>query len=578
MAVSSRVQTTFTANANGLVAGTKRASTALENMQRSLFGLNRQMNGLIAIQGLQLFAGITRGATYALGAVTNLSRSIAGEITKAVNSAVDLGEETSKSFVVFGDAADKIQEFAISAARIGLSETAALQATGTFGNLFRAMGVGQGQAAEYAQTMTQLSADLASFSNTSVDEAVLAVGAALRGEAEPIRRFGVLLNDATLKNEALAQGLIKSAKGSLDPATKAMAAYQLILRQTAIAQGDFARTSDGMANLQRIVSAQASNLVTEVGGAFEGLFTSTVAVLSEILTAAGPFIRDLAQGLGGALAGVADGIRQLAAPIAGFVNQLDGVRVGEQIAAAMFDAVEYAASWADTLYGFFASIVGSGSDSASTWTTLASVWAGIWETASRVFSFAQGVFYAAGGMLTAIVTFFAGIYDRFLAAVDYIPGVDTTEAAAAASAYTESLQRSTQDYFGKAGASFGDAFGSQVADAASSGVGPMQSVIQDLRNTIANQKKQLDESAAATAESISTAGRNAADAITSASTKPQLAGIDARSSEGVNYILSQLAGDREGKAIERQQLEVQRGILAATRNNQVQTNVVVANI
>ena len=575
MAVSSRVQAIFSANASGLTAGVKRAAASLGLMERSVLSLKNQMTLLNTLTGIQVFGGIVSAANRAASAVTNFTRSVYGEVNKAVAAAVDLGEETSKSFVIFGQAAEKIGTFADSASKIGLSEVSALQATGTFGNLFRAMGVGQEQAAEYSLTMTKLAADLASFNNSTVDDALVAVGSALRGEAEPIRRFGVLLNDATLKNEALAQNLIKNASGALPPAVKAMAAYSLILKQTALAQGDFSRTSDGLANLGRIVNAQAANMVSEVGSAFEPLFRNITATFSEILTSVGPFVSDLAAGLGGALSRVAEGIRGLAAPIGAFVSQLDGVRVGESIAAAMLDAVEYAASWADTIYGLFAGVMEGSTNSAASWTTLANVWSGIWDAAGRIFSVAQGIFYSVGALFTGIFGFFGNIYAQILTAIDYIPGVDGTQQAEAAKAYAESLQKSTKEYMNEAGRSFGNAFGSTVAEAAESGVGPMQRTIQELRQTIVEQKQQLAEAATAAETKITDAGVKAAAAATSTTT--QVAGIDARSAEGINYIIRQMTGNRTDEAIQRQQLATQRGILTATQNQQP-ASVAVANI
>jgi hypothetical protein len=81
----------------------------------------------------------------------------------------------------------------------------------------------------------------------------------LRGEAEPIRKFGVLLNDSTLKAKAMEMGLYDGT-GALDLQAKSLAAYQVILDQTKDAQGDFARTSDGLAGQQKILTAQLENL------------------------------------------------------------------------------------------------------------------------------------------------------------------------------------------------------------------------------------------------------------------------------------------------------------------------------
>ena len=78
----------------------------------------------------------------------------------------------------------------------------------------------------------------------------------MRGESEPIRQFGVLLDDATLKQRAMTMGLY-DGKGALDQHARVLAAQAEILAQTSDAQGDFARTADGLANSQRIAAAEA---------------------------------------------------------------------------------------------------------------------------------------------------------------------------------------------------------------------------------------------------------------------------------------------------------------------------------
>jgi hypothetical protein len=124
---------------------------------------------------------------------------------------------------------------------------------------------------------------LASFYNTNADEAITAIGAALRGESEPIRRFGVLLNDSTLKAKAMEMGLY-SGKGALDLQAKSLAAYEVILDQTTDAQGDFARTSDGLAGQQKILAAQMENLKTSLG-------TSLLPTMLDVVTAANKVAR-----------------------------------------------------------------------------------------------------------------------------------------------------------------------------------------------------------------------------------------------------------------------------------------------
>jgi hypothetical protein len=177
-----------------------------------------------------------------------------------VKSASDLNEEVSKAEVIFGDVSDEIKAFAKTADKaLGLTQTEALKAASTFATFGKASGLAGKDLSKFSKGAATLASDLASFYNTNADEAITAIGAALRGEAEPIRKFGVLLNDSTIKAKAMEMGLYDGT-GALDLQAKSLAAYQVILDQTKDAQGDFARTSDGLAGQQKILTAQLENL------------------------------------------------------------------------------------------------------------------------------------------------------------------------------------------------------------------------------------------------------------------------------------------------------------------------------
>ena len=186
----------------------------------------------------------------------------------AIGAASDFSEEISKSRVIFGEASKDIENFAKTAANsLGQSKKQAVSAASTFATLGKAAGLTGKDLSKFSIGFVKLASDLASFNNTSPEDAIQAIGAALRGEAEPIRRYGILLNDATLKNEALALGLIKTTKEALSPANKVLAAQAAIYKQTSDAQGDFARTSDGLANSQRQLAANIEDVKITLGEA-----------------------------------------------------------------------------------------------------------------------------------------------------------------------------------------------------------------------------------------------------------------------------------------------------------------------
>lgn len=232
------------------------------------------------------FQGFSASTAVVGAAIGGVVTAVGAMAFKAVQAASDLNEAISKTNVIFGAISVEIQSFARTAARsFGLSETSALQAASTFATFGKAAGLAGKDLATFSTDFVALAADLASFNNTSVDDAINALGAALRGESEPLRRYGVLLNDTTLKAAAAELGIYRGT-GALSQQAKVLAAQKVIYEQTTDAQGDFARTSDGLANQQRILSATLDNVKTNIGQALLPVFLKAVKFFNDNVTPA----------------------------------------------------------------------------------------------------------------------------------------------------------------------------------------------------------------------------------------------------------------------------------------------------
>jgi hypothetical protein len=221
---------------------------------------------------------LQRALLPAAGAIATITQVIG----PAIKAASDFEEATSKVNVIFGQASKSIKDFAATAATsLGQSKQSVLDAAGAFGTFGKSAGLAGEDLALFTTDFVTLSTDLASFNNTTPEEAVQAIGAALRGESEPLRRFGVLLNDATLKSEAMRLGIYKGS-GALTAQQKILAAQAAIYKQTGDAQGDFARTADGLANSQRTLTALFKNLQIELGQKLLPVTTNFVNSLIDI--------------------------------------------------------------------------------------------------------------------------------------------------------------------------------------------------------------------------------------------------------------------------------------------------------
>lgn len=284
--------------------------------------LNKGLDG--ARQKTQAFASVTQGFLQGVGqAFTNVLgrgiRAAVDEIGKAVQASSNLSETVNKVGVLFGQNAKEVLDFAETAdTALGQSKQSALDAAATFATFGRAAGLSGEALVKFSTDFVGLASDLASFNNTSPEEAITAIGAALRGESEPLRRYGVLLDEATLRQKALQLGIVSTTDQALTPQQRVLAAQVAIYEQTAAAQGDFARTSQGLANAQRILAAEFENGSAKLGDAFR----PAVETITNLLVGLAPQMFSYAQNITDQFAnGLAAGIRAII-PVITTIRQL----------------------------------------------------------------------------------------------------------------------------------------------------------------------------------------------------------------------------------------------------------------
>ena len=290
------------------------------------------------------FQKFSRSVETASRVATGVIGAIGGLAVSAINAASDLSETQSAIEQVFGpESARQLNRFARNAATsLGQSQQQALSAAQTFGIFGQAAGLSGDELVDFTTDLITLAGDLASFNNTTVDQAITALGAALRGESEPIRNYGVLLDAASVKARAVSDGIIENSDAALSNQQRTLAVFSEILSQTQTQQGDFERTSEGLANSQRTFRAQLENFRADVGN-------ELLPVLEELL----PKLR-----------GVVDNITDLPPERIvqigeGFLKFAAGV-VALNAALKGFAAVQGAYAALTTPIGAFAAVVGGG--------------------------------------------------------------------------------------------------------------------------------------------------------------------------------------------------------------------------
>lgn len=241
------------------------------------------------------------------------------KIGQSITLASDLVEVQNVVNTVFGDMTAKVEQYADrSIEQFGMSELAFKQYASRFQAMGSAMGIDSGligqansflnkstngyvalsdSMADVSLTLTQLTADMASFYNVEQSAVAEDLAAIFTGETRPLRTYGLDLTQATLSEWAMKQGLDANIQ-SMSQAEKTMLRYQYVLANTTAAQGDFARTANTWANQVRILQEQLKKWASVIGTGFIAAFKPFLQTLNTVMARVIDFTENVLNALG----------------------------------------------------------------------------------------------------------------------------------------------------------------------------------------------------------------------------------------------------------------------------------------
>lgn len=254
----------------------------------------------------QAVGGLDDALGSAVGSSTRLGNVIGGLSVAAaavgfaslVNAASELEQAVGGTSAIFGEARGVVDTFARGAAEAaGLTEESARKVTSQIGGLLQGFGFTQQEAAATSVSLAQLGADLAATFGGNPEEAVQALGAALRGEFDPLEQFGVSLNVTQANLKAVELGLADN-KDSVDLNARAQASLALIMERSAQAQGQFGREVNTTAGQLERARAEIGNTAASVGATLQPVVNELIsAVRADLIPTLGDLGRELGPGL-----------------------------------------------------------------------------------------------------------------------------------------------------------------------------------------------------------------------------------------------------------------------------------------
>jgi phage-related minor tail protein len=260
-----------------------------ENKVKSL---EKQMKSFGSV-GAQQVAALGEKLKEVGAKITDVGKEMTAKLTVPITAAFgvataaasDYEENLNKIDVAFGNSAQSVKDWANNAIeQFGLSKLAATNATSSFGALAKGIGVTESTAADMSVTLAGLSADLASYFNTGTDESAKALEGIFTGEAEALKKYGVIMNETNVKAFAEQHGMLYD---QLSQVEKVMVRYQYVLDKTGDAQGDYARTADGTSNSMKTFKAAVEDLGVAFGEEILPVITPIIRGLTNLIRAIG---------------------------------------------------------------------------------------------------------------------------------------------------------------------------------------------------------------------------------------------------------------------------------------------------
>jgi hypothetical protein len=255
--------------------GFDRYDRSVEKSTRSNHIFARTSTGLAS--GMRLVAYGAGAAGLAIGV------GFVAFTRKAIDASSDLNESLNAANAIFEQQGPVIEKWSKKTAdSFGFAQSESLQFASSIGAMLKPMGFSIDSASKMSRKMVELAGDMASFNNQDPAEMLERLRSGLAGESEPLRQFGVDLRVTATEAFALKEGIIKSGE-KLEGQKQVYAFYRKILHDTADQQGDFGRTSEGMANAQRRLKANVTDLTATFGTAFRPVMQGALADMNDFL-------------------------------------------------------------------------------------------------------------------------------------------------------------------------------------------------------------------------------------------------------------------------------------------------------
>ncbi len=264
----------------------------IERYRNELTSVTRQINNMGntsggAVSGVQKLAaslGGIKGILAGLGIAVGIK-----EIGKLGMSCIDAASEIKELDnvleQVFESGSQEVVKWADSiSTNVGRASFELQQQAAIFGAVFKGAGIKTEDLHDMSLALSELAADFSSFYDNDMEQVFNALKSGLTGETEPLKRYGIILNETTAAEYALSMG-IKTKWREMSEAQKQIVRYNFLMEKTKFVQGDAERTIDSYANQLKVLEAYWDSISRTLGQKFIPAGEDTLHVINNLMGA-----------------------------------------------------------------------------------------------------------------------------------------------------------------------------------------------------------------------------------------------------------------------------------------------------
>ena len=229
------------------------------------------------------FLQMTQVFRYGVFMFRTLGRHAKQLIGGSLEAASKFGAISNKFNVVFGEFSNSTQKWVSDFAfATNANEQSLVKWMSTFQDTFVPLGFAREEGSKLSRKLAELSSHVAKFNGLKTDEVMQAFSSAITGSHETVKKFGIIINEITMREELLKMG-IEGGTQAANEQEKAIARLNIMMNSSKDAWGAAYDRAFDYNSLLEGISGTVSKMKVTLGNSMKGMASAVLAGVKQSL-------------------------------------------------------------------------------------------------------------------------------------------------------------------------------------------------------------------------------------------------------------------------------------------------------